>query len=133
MLKGILHPDDACQAINYGVQGIILSNHGGRQLDTSISTIDALLDIMSAIGHQQQIDVYVDGGVRRGTDIVKAIALGAKAVLIGRPILWGLAVDGEEGVKNVLNILKEEFRVAMMLCGCRIVTDIRKKQSVDDE
>ncbi len=77
-------------------------------------------------GGNHEIDVYVDGGVRRGTDILKAVALGAKAVLIGRPILWGLAVDGEQGAQNVLNIFKKEFRLAMMLCGCQTVDDIRK-------
>jgi isopentenyl diphosphate isomerase/L-lactate dehydrogenase-like FMN-dependent dehydrogenase len=127
ILKGIIHPDDACEAARHGVQGIIVSNHGGRQLDTCQSTIDALADIMNAIRREHhQMDVYVDGGVRRGTDILKAVALGAKAVLVGRPILWGLAVDGAQGVQNVLEILKKEFRLAMMLCGCETIDDIRK-------
>ncbi len=127
ILKGIMHPDDARQAVKYGVQGIIVSNHGGRQLDTCQSAIDALPDIINAVRDENhQIDVYVDGGVRRGTDILKALALGAKAVLIGRPVLWGLAVDGAQGVQNVLEILKKEFRLAMMLCGCETVDDIRK-------
>jgi len=127
ILKGILHPDDALQAIKHDVQGIIVSNHGGRQLDTSLSTIEALPDIIKVMKTQNhQIDVYVDGGIRRGTDILKAIALGAKAVLIGRPILWGLAVDGEQGVTNVLQILKNEFRLAMILSGCLTVEDITK-------
>jgi len=127
IIKGIIHPDDARQAVRHGVQGIVVSNHGGRQLDTCQNTIDALPDIMNAIsGENHQIDVYVDGGVRRGTDILKAVALGAKAVLIGRPVLWGLAVDGAQGVQNVLGILKKEFRLAMMLCGCQTVDDIRK-------
>jgi 4-hydroxymandelate oxidase len=127
ILKGIIHPDDALQAVRHGVQGIVVSNHGGRQLDTCQSAIDALPDIMDAIRNENhQIDIYVDGGVRRGTDILKAVALGAKAVLIGRPVLWGLAVDGTEGVRNVLEILKKEFRLAMMLCGCQTVDDIRK-------
>jgi len=127
IIKGIIHPDDARQAVRHGVQGIVVSNHGGRQLDTCQSTIDALPDIIDAVnGEKQQIDVYIDGGVRRGTDILKAVALGAKAVLIGRPILWGLAVDGEQGVRNVLEILRKEFRLAMMLCGCQTIDDIRK-------
>jgi isopentenyl diphosphate isomerase/L-lactate dehydrogenase-like FMN-dependent dehydrogenase len=131
ILKGIIHPDDAREAVRHGVQGIVVSNHGGRQLDTCQSTIDALRDIMDAIKNEKhQIDVYVDGGVRRGTDILKALALGAKAVLVGRPILWGLAVDGEQGVKNVLDILKKEFRLAMMLCGCQTVDDIRKNDLI---
>ncbi|CAF1088163.1 unnamed protein product [Rotaria sordida] len=127
ILKGIIHPDDAREAVKHDVQGIIVSNHGGRQLDTCQSTIDALPDIVKAVaGSSHQIDIYVDGGIRRGTDILKSIALGAKAVLIGRPVLWGLAVDGEQGVRNVLEILKREFRVAMMLCGCQTIDDIRK-------
>jgi isopentenyl diphosphate isomerase/L-lactate dehydrogenase-like FMN-dependent dehydrogenase len=131
ILKGIMHPDDARQAVKYGVQGIIVSNHGGRQLDTCQSAIDALPDIINAVRDENhQIEVYVDGGVRRGTDILKALALGAKAVLIGRPVLWGLAVDGEQGVKNVLEILKKEFRLAMMLCGCQTVDDIRKNDLI---
>jgi isopentenyl diphosphate isomerase/L-lactate dehydrogenase-like FMN-dependent dehydrogenase len=127
IIKGIMHPDDAREAVRQGVQGIIVSNHGGRQLDTCQSTIDALPDIISAVkGENHPIDVYMDGGVRRGTDILKAVALGAKAVLIGRPILWGLTVDGAQGVRNVLEILKKEFRLAMMLCGCQTIEDIRK-------
>jgi isopentenyl diphosphate isomerase/L-lactate dehydrogenase-like FMN-dependent dehydrogenase len=122
-----MHPDDAREAVRHGVQGIVVSNHGGRQLDTCQSTIDALPDIINAVRDtNHQIDVYIDGGVRRGTDILKAIALGAKAVLIGRPVLWGLAVDGEQGVQHVLEILKKEFRLAMMLCGCQTVDNIRK-------
>ncbi len=131
ILKGIIHPDDAREAVRHGVHGIIVSNHGGRQLDTCQSTIDALPDIIDAVKNEKhKIDVYVDGGVRRGTDILKAVALGAKAVLVGRPVLWGLAVDGEEGVKNVLGILKKEFRLAMMLCGCQTVDDIRKSNLI---
>ena len=127
ILKGILHPDDAREAVRHRVQGIVVSNHGGRQLDTSQSTIDALADIVNAVGgDNDRIDIYVDGGIRRGTDILKAVALGAKAVLIGRPVLWGLAVNGADGVKNVLEILRKEFRLAMMLCGCQTVEDIRK-------
>jgi isopentenyl diphosphate isomerase/L-lactate dehydrogenase-like FMN-dependent dehydrogenase len=127
ILKGILHPDDALLAIKYNIQGIIVSNHGGRQLDTTISSIDALQDIVNVVRKQNsQIDIYLDGGIRRGTDIFKAIALGAKAVLIGRPILWGLAVQGEQGVKNILNILKKEFQLAMNLSGCVNIEDITK-------
>ena len=96
-------------------------------MDTSQSTIDALSDIVKAVADgNHQIDVYLDSGIRRGTDILKAVALGAKAVFIGRPVLWGLTVDGMQGVRNVLDILKKEFRLAMMLCGCSTVEDIRK-------
>ncbi|CAF1523795.1 unnamed protein product [Adineta ricciae] len=131
IIKGIIHPDDARQAVRHGVQGVVVSNHGGRQLDTCLSTIDALPDVIKAVSNEnRQIDVFVDGGVRRGTDILKAIALGAKAVLIGRPVLWGLAVDGTQGVYNILEILKKEFRLAMMLCGCQTIDDIRKNDLV---
>ena len=127
ILKGVLHPDDALQAMKYNIQGIIVSNHGGRQLDTTIASIDALEDIVKMVQTQNHpIDIYLDGGIRRGTDIFKAIALGAKAVLIGRPILWGLAVDGERGAKNILEILRKEFRLAMTLSGCTTIDDIRK-------
>ncbi|CAF2776797.1 unnamed protein product [Rotaria sp. Silwood2] len=103
-----MHPDDAREAVKHVVQGIIVSNHGGQQLDICQSTIDALPDIMDAIiGELHQIDVYVDGGVRRGTDILNAVALGIKAVFIGRSVLWGLAVDGMQDVRNVLDISKK--------------------------
>ncbi|CAF3371344.1 unnamed protein product [Rotaria socialis] len=129
IVKGILHPDDAREAVRHGVQGIVVSNHGGRQLDTSQSAIEALPDIIRAVRSEAkncEMDVYIDGGIRRGTDILKALALGAKAVLVGRPILWGLAVDGEKGVNNVLQILKNEFQTAMMLSGCQTIEDISK-------
>jgi isopentenyl diphosphate isomerase/L-lactate dehydrogenase-like FMN-dependent dehydrogenase len=129
ILKGILHPDDAREAVRHGVQGIVVSNHDGRQLDTSQSTIEALPDIIRAVRSEEkscQMDAYVDGGIRRGTDILKALALGTKVVLAGRPILWGLAVDGEKGVNNVLQILKDEFQTAMVLSGCKTIEDISK-------
>jgi isopentenyl diphosphate isomerase/L-lactate dehydrogenase-like FMN-dependent dehydrogenase len=103
---------------------VIVSNHGGRQLDSSPATIDVLPEIVSAVG--DQCEILLDGGVRRGTDIVKALALGAKAVLIGRPALWALAYDGENGVNQMLAILREEFDTTMALCGCRNVGEIRR-------
>lgn len=127
ILKGIIHPEDAVQAARCGVKAIVVSNHGGRQLDTCQAGIDALPSIMTALrGGDYQIDVYVDGGIRRGTDILKALAMGAKAVLIGRPVLWGLAVDGEQGVTKILQLLKEELRLSMVLCGCQTVDDIKR-------
>ena len=116
VLKGILRRDDAILAMENGVQGIIVSNHGGRQLDGAIATLDALPDIVSSVGHE--IDVLMDGGIRRGTDVFKALALGAKAVLIGRPILWSLAVAGEAGVTHGLTLLRDELLLAMALSGC---------------
>jgi isopentenyl diphosphate isomerase/L-lactate dehydrogenase-like FMN-dependent dehydrogenase len=124
LLKGVLHPKDARLASDYGAAGVIVSNHGGRQLDTVPASVDVLPEIVAAV--EGRIEVFVDGGIRRGTDVVKAIALGARAVGVGRPIIWGLAVDGEKGVKRVLDILRREFDVAMALCGCSRVAEIDK-------
>lgn len=126
LVKGILRGDDAERAIACGAQGIIVSNHGGRQLDSAVSTIAALPEVVQHA--QRQCKILVDGGIRRGTDILKAIALGADAVLIGRPILWGLAADGETGVASVLSLVIKEFDLAMALSGCpslaAITTDL---------
>jgi len=124
LLKGVLHPEDARLAADHGAAGVIVSNHGGRQLDTVPASIDALAEIVATV--DGRVEVFVDGGIRRGTDVVKAIALGAKAVGVGRPIIWGLAVDGDQGVKRVLEILRREFDVAMALCGCSRVAEINK-------
>jgi 4-hydroxymandelate oxidase len=123
LIKGVIRADDAVKAVDHGASGIIVSNHGGRQLDTSPATVEVLPEIVSAVA--DKIEVLIDGGIRRGTDVVKAIALGAKAVLVGRPILWGLAVDGEQGVARVLEILRNEFDLAMGLCGCSSVNQIQ--------
>jgi 4-hydroxymandelate oxidase len=122
ILKGVVRADDARRAVEAGVQGVIVSNHGGRQLDTAPATIDALPYVADAVGGRAE--VYVDGGVRRGTDVVKALARGARAVMLGRPVLWGLAVDGEPGVARVLEIIRNEFDTALALCGCPTVADI---------
>jgi len=124
LLKGILRADDARLAVEHGADGVIVSNHGGRQLDTAPATIEALPRVAEAVAGK--IPVLIDGGVRRGTDVVKALALGAQAALIGRPILWGLAADGEEGAFRVLQLLKAEFDLAMALCGARTVGEIDK-------
>ncbi|MBC8247231.1 MAG: alpha-hydroxy-acid oxidizing protein [Deltaproteobacteria bacterium] len=124
LLKGILHPEDARLAIDHGAAGVIVSNHGARQLDTVPATIDALTDIVEAV--EDRIEVLIDGGIRRGTDVLKAIALGAKAVGVGRPVIWGLAQDGEDGVKRILDILRKDFELAMRLCGCTSVKEISK-------
>ncbi len=127
LVKGIVHADDARLAVEHGAAGVIVSNHGGRQLDTSIATIDALPAIAEAVAAQRAsgFTVLIDGGVRRGTDVVKAIALGADAACVGRPVIWGLAVDGESGAGRVLQILRDELDEAMALCGCRSIADIR--------
>ncbi|MGB7442470.1 MAG: alpha-hydroxy acid oxidase [Coleofasciculaceae cyanobacterium] len=122
IVKGILRGDDALRALEYGAKAVVVSNHGGRQLDGAIATIDALPEVAAAVGNRAP--VLMDGGIRRGTDVFKALALGAKAVLLGRPILWGLAVGGEAGVRHVLTILRDELDQAMALSGCARLQDI---------
>ncbi|MEO8198872.1 MAG: alpha-hydroxy acid oxidase [Thermoanaerobaculia bacterium] len=122
LLKGIVHPDDARLAVEHGAAGVIVSNHGGRQLDTAPATIEALPAIVAAV--DGRIEVLIDGGIRRGTDVVKALAYGAKAVAVGRPVLWGLAADGQRGVERVLELLRSEVDLAMGLCGCESVGEI---------
>jgi 4-hydroxymandelate oxidase len=122
ILKGIVRADDAATAADRGIEGIWVSNHGGRQLDGAIATADALPAIVDAVRGRSSI--IVDGGVRRGTDVVKAIAMGANAVAIGRPQLWGLAADGENGVRRVLELIRDELSLAMALCGCRNVGEV---------
>ncbi|HEY9774144.1 MAG TPA: alpha-hydroxy acid oxidase [Planktothrix sp.] len=122
LVKGILRGDDAVRAIECGARGIIVSNHGGRQLDTAIATIEALPEVVEAAGAKAEI--LMDGGVRRGTDVLKALALGAKAVLLGRPILWGLAIAGPQGPAHVLQMLRGEFELAMALSGCPTLQSI---------
>jgi 4-hydroxymandelate oxidase len=122
VLKGILRGDDAIKAVEFGAKAIVVSNHGGRQLDGAIATIDALPEVVQSVSNR--VEILVDGGIRRGTDILKALALGADAVLIGRPILWGLAVGGESGVRDVINIYQNELDLAMALSGCAKLSDI---------
>jgi 4-hydroxymandelate oxidase len=124
VVKGIVRGDDAARAVEHGAEGIVVSNHGGRQLDSSIPSIIALPEVVEAVGNRAE--VYVDGGIRRGTDVLKALALGARAVLVGRPVLWGLAVDGEAGVHSVLELLREELDLAMALAGARNVGEITR-------
>lgn len=121
VVKGVLRGDDARRCVDAGAAGVIVSNHGGRQLDTAISGAAAMPDVVAAV--RDRCEVYVDGGVRRGTDVVKALALGARAVLVGRPVLWGLATGGADGVAEVLRDLVGELELAMALCGCRTVED----------
>ncbi|KFO84155.1 Hydroxyacid oxidase 2 [Buceros rhinoceros silvestris] len=122
IIKGILTKEDAELAVRHGVQGIIVSNHGGRQLDGVPATIDALAEVVEAV--QGRVEVYLDGGIRKGSDVLKALALGAKCVFIGRPALWGLAYKGEEGLQEVLRILQDEFRLSMALAGCASISEI---------
>lgn len=122
LVKGVIRADDARRSVEHGARGVVVSNHGGRQLDGSPATIDALPPIAEAIGDRSL--VLMDGGVRRGTDVLKALALGAKAVLLGRPILWGLAVNGEAGVKHVLDLVRDELDLALALAGVPSIVDL---------
>jgi 4-hydroxymandelate oxidase len=124
LVKGILRSDDALLAVKHGASGVIVSNHGARQLDTTPATISVLPEIADAIGGE--VEVYVDGGIRRGTDVLKAIACGAHAVFIGRPVLWGLACGAEAGVSYVLEMLRQEFDLAMALSGCPTLSSITR-------
>lgn len=122
LLKGILHPADAQQAAALGVAGLIVSNHGGRTLDTSLATAQALPAVVQAV--QGRLPVLVDGGIRRGTDVFKALALGASAVLVGRPAIYGLAHAGAAGVAHVLRLLRDELEATMALMGCATLVEI---------
>lgn len=120
--KGVLRADDALRAVEVGCDGVWVSNHGGRQLDTAVAGIDALPEIAAAIGDRALL--VVDGGVQRGIDVLKALALGADLVAVGRPVLWGLATHGADGVRHVLELLRDELSLAMALAGCRTIEEI---------
>jgi len=122
MLKGIQSVEDAVKAVDLGATGIIISNHGGRQLDGAPAPLDLLPDVVAAVGND--IEILIDGGIRRGSDVIKAIALGAKACLIGRPYLYGLGAAGEEGVTQAYSILKDEMTRVMQLLGCRSIAEL---------
>jgi isopentenyl diphosphate isomerase/L-lactate dehydrogenase-like FMN-dependent dehydrogenase len=122
LVKGLVRADDAELAVEHGAAGVVVSNHGGRQLDNAPATIDALPEVVDAVAGR--IPVLVDGGIRRGTDIAVAMALGADAVLAGRPCLWGLAADGQAGAELALEMLRSELRLALALLGCRSPADL---------
>jgi 4-hydroxymandelate oxidase len=124
LVKGIVRGDDAALAVEHGAAGVVVSNHGGRQLDTAVATADVLAEVVDAVAGQAE--VLVDGGVRRGTDVVKALALGATAVLLGRPVLWGLAVDGQAGARRVLSLLRDEVDLTLALLGCRSLGELER-------
>ena len=119
VIKGLQSAHDAKKAVEYGVEGIVVSNHGARGVDTLMPSLESLPEVLDAVNGK--CEVYLDGGIRRGADILKALAFGAKGVMIGRPFYWGLAVDGENGVRDVINILKQELEQAMKYCG---ITDV---------
>lgn len=122
VLKGVVRGDDARRAVEHGMSGVVVSNHGGRQLDTTLPTTAALPEVAEAVAGC--IPVLVDGGIRRGTDVLKALALGARAVMVGRPVLWGLALGGEDGVRRVLALLRDELDLAMALCGAPTLREV---------
>ena len=124
VLKGLVRADDARRAVEHGAAAIVVSNHGGRQLDTAIAGIRALPEVADAVGDRAL--VMVDGGIRRGTDVLKALALGARAVMVGRPVLWGLATGGEAGARRVLELLRNELDLAMALCGTPKLSDLSR-------
>jgi lactate 2-monooxygenase len=128
LLKGILHPDDARRAVSEGMDGIVVSNHGGRQVDGGIATLDALPAVVEAV--DGRIPVLLDSGIRSGADIFKALALGARAVLLGRPYVYGLALAGEAGVREVVTNFMADFDLTMGLAGCRSVSEITSEMLV---
>lgn len=128
VLKGVLDPDVACRAAECGVDAVVVSNHGGRQLDGAVASIDALVEVVSAAG--ESCEVLLDSGIRSGTDVLRALALGASGVLVGRPAIWGLAVAGEAGVGRVLELLAEEFLDALGLSGCSSVAAAAQLRTV---
>lgn len=121
VVKGVLRPDDAAACVEAGASGVVVSNHGGRQLDRAVATADALPEVAAAVG--DRAEVYVDGGIRSGLDALIALASGARAVLVGRPCAWGLAVEGEAGVRRVLVLLREELEMAMAMAGVRTIAE----------
>jgi isopentenyl diphosphate isomerase/L-lactate dehydrogenase-like FMN-dependent dehydrogenase len=125
LIKGVLTGEDAALAVEHGAAGVVVSNHGGRQLDCSLATVDALEEVVDAVAGRGT--VLVDGGVRRGTDVAIALALGADAVLVGRPAIWGLAVAGEAGARRVLELLREEFELALALLGCSSPAELSRE------
>jgi isopentenyl diphosphate isomerase/L-lactate dehydrogenase-like FMN-dependent dehydrogenase len=124
LVKGVLTAEDAALAVEHGVAGIVVSNHGGRQLDRCLATADALPEVVDAV--EGRATVLVDGGIRRGVDVAIALALGADAVLVGRPALWGLAVGGEAGARRVLELLREELELTLALCGCASPAELQR-------
>ncbi|KAH8303077.1 hypothetical protein KR044_012222 [Drosophila immigrans] len=130
ILKGVLTAEDAELAREFGCSGIIVSNHGGRQLDTAPATIEALPEIVAAVGNE--LVVMLDGGIMQGNDIFKALALGAKTVFIGRPALWGLASNGQAGVEQLLHVMRDDFEVTMKLTGCPSLADIQPTMVVHE-
>jgi isopentenyl diphosphate isomerase/L-lactate dehydrogenase-like FMN-dependent dehydrogenase len=128
VVKGLVTAEDARLAVEHGASGVVVSNHGGRQLDGAVASLDALPEVVAAV--DGRAEVYLDGGVRRGTDVVTALGLGARAVLLGRPALYGLAIDGARGVTRVLDLLRDEIENALALLGCRSPAEVTSSHVV---
>jgi isopentenyl diphosphate isomerase/L-lactate dehydrogenase-like FMN-dependent dehydrogenase len=124
IVKGLVTAEDARLACEHGASGVVVSNHGGRQLDGAIASLEALPEVVEAV--DGRAEVYLDGGVRRGTDVVTALAIGARAVFVGRPVLYGLAFGGAKGVQQVLDILRDETENALALLGCRSPAEVTR-------
>ena len=124
VIKGIITSEDASLAVEHGVDGIVVSNHGARHMDSTLSSIEALPEVAEAV--DGRAEVFLDSGIRRGSDVLKALALGARGVFIGRAISWGLAWNGEAGVRLALEILREEFDRVLGYCGCSCVQDVHR-------
>jgi 4-hydroxymandelate oxidase len=124
VVKGIMTAEDALLAAEHGATAVVVSNHGGRQLDGVAASLDALPEVVDAVG--ERLEVYLDGGIRRGTDVLEALALGARATLAGRAVLWGLAAGGEEGVRLVLELLRDEIERGLVLLGCASPADVSR-------
>jgi lactate 2-monooxygenase len=130
LLKGILDPEDARKALDYGVEGIIVSNHGGRQVDGAVAALDALPRVAKVV--DEKATVLFDSGIRRGADVLKAIALGARAVLLGRPYCYGLAFNGEAGVRDVVRNLLADIDLTLALAGCASFAEFGRDNLVED-
>ncbi len=126
IVKEVMTAEDAARAVDHGADAVVVSNHGGRTFDGMQASIEVLPEVAAAVGHRAE--VYLDSGVRHGTDVLKALALGARAVMVGRPVFWGLAVDGEAGVRTMFRILLSEFDTAMATCGCTAVSDVDERR-----
>ena len=131
VVKGVMITEDAMSAVNFGADAIWISNNGGRSMDTMPSTIAVLGNIASTVKKANpKVDIYIDGGIRRGTDVAKCLALGATLVFIGRPVAWGLHFGGKEGLQSLVNILHEEFKTAMILTDCMSVSDVTEERVI---
>ncbi|KAJ1916604.1 hypothetical protein IWQ60_008049 [Tieghemiomyces parasiticus] len=128
IVKGVMTAEDAALAVQHGVDAIIVSNHGGRQSDCCLSTIEALPEVIAGVA--DRVPVYLDGGIRRGSDVFKALALGARACFIGRPVLWALTCGGEQGVRDMLQLLEDEFKLTMALAGCSNLSQITRRHVI---